>query len=186
MHVSPILVALLAGAYASGPESATGLEAVAFMQGCWRGPLGGVDGDFVEERWAPPAGDLMLGTVVYVRAGRPTQHEFAEIRATPEGELSFLPYPGGQRSPDAFILTSGDGTVAVFEAPEHDFPKRITYRAVGADGLEGSADAGADDPAPRRWPMRRIPCDGDAAGAEVTWRITPAAASHLEIGRIGT
>jgi hypothetical protein len=129
------------------------------MEGCWRGPLGDAEGDFVEERYGPPAGDLVLGTVAYVRAGRATQHEFIEIRADGDGGVTLLPYPGGRRSEHAFHLTSGDGTHAVFEAPEHDYPKRIVYRAVGPDGLEGATDAGADDDAPRRWPMRRVACE---------------------------
>lgn len=165
MPILVVVFAVLAGGYLVPeglvPEgrAPVDLEQLAFMRGCWRGPLGSAEGDFVEERYGPPAGGLMLGTVKYVRAGRPTQHEFIEIRETEEG-LSFLPYPGGQRSEHAFLLTAGDERNAVFEAPEHDFPKRISYRAVGSDGLEGSADAGADDPSPRRWPMRRVACDG--------------------------
>ncbi|HKJ02373.1 MAG TPA: DUF6265 family protein [Longimicrobiales bacterium] len=176
MRAVVVLFCILVGA--SAPTSTAGqeraprsldplepLEPLAFMQGCWRGPLGSGEGDFVEERHGPPAGGLMLGTVKYVRAGRPTQHEFLEIRATAGGQVSLLPYPGGRRSEHAFLLTSGDGAHAVFEAPEHDFPKRIVYRAVGPDGLEGSADAGAGDPSPRRWAMRRIPCEPRGAGA---------------------
>jgi len=81
MHAFTVVLSMLAAGYAGGPGLAPpGLDQVAFLQGCWRGPIGSAEGDYVEERWGPPSGDLMLGTVVYVRAGRPTQHEFIEIR----------------------------------------------------------------------------------------------------------
>jgi hypothetical protein len=142
-----------------------GVSAVAFMQGCWRGPLGDSEGDFIEERYGQAVGDMILGTVAYVRGGRVVQHEFVELRATAQGGLSFLPYPGGSRSEHTFHLTSRDDGRVVFEAPEHDYPRRILYRAVGTDGLEGSIDGGPQDTTPRRWPLKRIPCEvGPAPG----------------------
>ena len=161
-----LTVVAVGGSAPVADTTAQSLEPVAFMQGCWRGPLSSAEGDFVEERYGPPVGGVVLGTVAYVRAGRPTQHEFIEIRATAEGGVSLLPYPGGRRSEHTFHLTSGDGAHAVFEAPEHDYPKRIVYRAVGSDGLEGSTDSGPEDPSPARWPMRRIACE-DAATTHV-------------------
>ena len=152
---------LFSNAPVAEAQKDSGLEALSFMEGCWRGPLGDDQGDFIEERYAPPTGNLMLGSVVYVRDGRATQHEFVELRSE-DGAVSFLPYPGGNRSEHTFLMTSGDGTSAVFEAPEHDYPKRILYRAVGSDGLEGSIDGGPDDESPRRWPLLRVTCEAPA------------------------
>lgn len=137
------------------PKTAADLDAVAFMEGCWRGEQG--PGAYMEERYGPALENLMLGTTVYVRDGRAVQHELSEIVLLEDGRIRLTPYPGGRESADPFFLTGGDGE-AIFEAPEHDYPKRIRYRRAG-DSLWASIDGGSDDPEPRTWALRRVGCD---------------------------
>jgi hypothetical protein len=98
----------------------------------------------------------MLGTSRYVREGEVVGFEFALLQSE-GGDLTFLPHPGGVASEHLFRLTRAAPGEAVFEAPEHDFPRRITYRSVPG-GLEASADGGPDDDSPRVWTMRSIDC----------------------------
>ncbi len=69
----------------------------------------------------------MLGTTRFLRDGAAVQYEFIRIEKTGAG-IFMTPYPGGQLSQDAFQLTSLQNGQAIFEAPQHDYPKRIIYR----------------------------------------------------------
>lgn len=160
MHQASVVAAIAAtvltgGVFLDDSTRATGLDAVAFMEGCWRGDQG--PGAYMEERYGPALENLMLGTTVYVRDGRAVQHELTEIVLLGDGRVRLTPYPGGTESADPFFLTGGDGE-AIFEAPAHDYPKRIRYRRLG-DRLEASIDGGPDDPEPRVWTLRRVTCD---------------------------
>lgn len=131
------------------------LAAVASLAGCWRGVF--LDGrTVIEERWTPPEGDLMLGTTRFFRDGRAVDFEFGLIRADSAGVL-LLPYPRGRASAHAFRLTESEDGRWIFEAPEHDYPKRILYRLEGMQ-LEARIDAGPDDPEPRVWTLQAEPC----------------------------
>lgn len=131
---------------------------VAFMTGCWRGEARG-SSTLIEERWAPPAGGLVLGTTRYLREGRAVGFEFAHL-APVDGTLTLTPFPGGERSEHAFALTLHDAGFAVFEAPEHDYPKRIRYALLPDGHLQASIDGGPGDDDPRVWTMEPISCEG--------------------------
>ena len=53
------------------------------------------------------------------------------------------------KQPVAFKLTSGSKGSFVFENPEHDFPKRITYQLVNKDSVYAWIDGGAANPRKR-------------------------------------
>lgn len=155
---APLFVVLLLlaapGARAQEPPPPT-LEDLSFMAGCWRGEFG--EDGVIEEFYTRPAGGLMLGVTRFLRGGRAVQHEFARIREDSAG-VGLRPFPGGRPSPARFRLTSAHGRVAVFEAPDHDFPKRIVYRenpdgthTARVDGGEGSGEA-------REWRMEPVAC----------------------------
>ncbi|MBT8402606.1 MAG: hypothetical protein KJP18_02035 [Gemmatimonadetes bacterium] len=139
------------------PPGSGVLARVAFLTGCWRTPAD-AQGPTLEERWTPPEGGMMLSTSRYLSAGRVLSFEFGLIRAAGE-TIVFLPHPGGQASEHAFVLTDSGPGEAVFEAPEHDYPKRIRY-ALGPEGLTARIDAGEGDAEPRSWRMDAVPCHG--------------------------
>lgn len=172
MKVVPVLVAALAvacGTAAPVPEveldpvvvtrpAPTPLDPVAFLAGCWQGvSLDGSTG--IDERWTRPSENVMLGTTQYLRDGATVGFEFGHLEATVTGVV-YTPYPGGKRSEHGFRLTSTAPGEAVFEAPEHDYPKRITYRRTVEGGLEVTIDAGPEDPTPRGWALSRASCEG--------------------------
>lgn len=159
-RVSVAVLALSTAAPAaaqSGPTAAPQLSALAFMSGCWRGEFAG---GALEEYYSTPASNLMLGVSRFLRDGRAVQYEFSRITADSAG-IVLLPFPGGRPSEHAFRMTESDEGSALFEAPEHDFPKRIRY-ARGADGsLTARIDGGDGDERVQEWRMRAVPCRPD-------------------------
>lgn len=136
------------------PPGGDPLASVAFLAGCWRSPEGA--GTVLEERWSPPEGGVMLGTSRFVRDGRTVSFEFGLIRESESGVV-YLPHPGGTASTHGFRMTRSGAGEALFEAPDHDYPKRIAYRRVPG-GLQARIDGGADDADPRVWRMAAVAC----------------------------
>ena len=56
--------------------------------------------------------------------------------------IYYVAHPKGQCPGTDFKLTRASATEAVFENPQHDFPKRIMYRKNGDDALNASIDGG--------------------------------------------
>lgn len=102
------------------------LEDLSWMTGHWSAT---VDGWVMEEVWLAPSGGIMLGMHRDVKGIRST-FEFIRI-AQSGGGVVYLAQPGG-RPATSFPLIEVTSTRAVFENPQHDFPKRIIYTL--ADG----------------------------------------------------
>jgi len=132
------------------------LEPVSFLTGCWAGTYDGGE-SVMEERWSPAADGLMLATTRFLRGGEVVGWEFAHLEAAHDG-IVLTPYPSGERSEHAFRRTGGDRTSVVFEAPEHDYPKRIRYRLDDLGMLHVAIDGGVHDPEPRSWTLGFTPC----------------------------
>ena len=141
--------------------TATTLAGLEFMSGCWRS---GEGERYFEEIYTRPTQDLMLGLSVYVRDGRAVGHEMTRV-AVEEGRVVMTPYPNGVRSEHGFVLTTLRENEAVFEAPEHDYPKRILYRR-NADGSRWARiDGGPEDREGQEWRFVAAPCPGAATAA---------------------
>lgn len=95
----------------------------------------------IEERWTDPASNMMLGVSRTVRGEKVVEFEFLRIEARADG-LYYVAQPGG-RPPTDFKLTKWDGTEAIFENPQHDFPKRVIYRRLPDNVVSAKVDAGA-------------------------------------------
>ncbi len=142
---------------AAEPANPT-LEDLAFLRGCWEGRFESRRGPgTIEEYYTSPTSNVILGTTRFIFEGRTVDFEFSLIFADSTG-IGLRPHPSGQASPDDFRLTSLDGWRAVFESPEHDYPKRIIYWTE-ADGTRvARIDGGAEDPSGREWRMKAVPC----------------------------
>jgi hypothetical protein len=138
-------------------QTSPSLDRLAFMSGCWQGPYTSRRGTgTIEERYTPPSANVILGTTRYTVAGRTTDYEFNLIQLDSTG-IALIPFPNGERSPHPFRLRLA-GDTAFFEAPEHDYPKRVSYRR-GADGsLVARIDSGAADTNPGEWRMSSVAC----------------------------
>lgn len=95
----------------------------------------------IEERWTDPASNMMLGLSRTVRGDKVVEFEFLRLEARADG-LYYVAQPGG-RPPTDFKLTKWDGTEAIFENPQHDFPKRVIYRRMPDNVVVARVDAGA-------------------------------------------
>lgn len=144
--------------YGSATSQNPTLAGLRFMSGCWEGTFErrGESG-VIEEHYTTPSSNVMLGTTRYLLDGRTVQYEFTAIIADSTG-IMFRPYPGGVRSPDDFRLTDLSEGRAVFESPEHDYPKRIIYRVGDGGSRIARIDGGADDPEGTEWKLRPAEC----------------------------
>ncbi len=90
-------------------------------------------GSSIEERWSPPLGGAMLGVSRTVNtSGRMVAFEYLRI-VERDGGLVYIAQPGGQKATE-FVLSELSPTLAVFENPRHDYPRRIAYE-LSAEGV---------------------------------------------------
>jgi len=166
-------------------QTSPSLERLAFMSGCWAGPYTSQRGTgTIEERYTRPSANTVLGTTRYDVGGRTTDYEFNLIRLDSTG-IALIPFPNGERSPHAFRLRLA-GDTAYFEAPEHDYPKRVSYRRAADGSLVARIDSGAADADPREWRMSPVACNPPltVAGAPVGGSEPMAAAGPDRSGRV--
>jgi hypothetical protein len=134
------LVALLAGDSLTGEErngNVAGAGDLAWIAGDWRGEM---DGGAIEERWAPPLGDSMMGMFRLVNGGKTKFLEFMTIeRDGPALVLRLRHFSPGliaweeKDKPFTFRLVSRTGQEATFELDDKSTPTRLIYRR-GSDG----------------------------------------------------
>ena len=83
----------------------------------------------------------MLGMSRTVAGEKTVEFEYLRIEQRADG-LYYVAYPQARCPGTDFKLTRASATEAVFENPQHDFPKRIIYRKTGDDSLTASIDGG--------------------------------------------
>ncbi|MFN0108401.1 MAG: DUF6265 family protein [Blastocatellia bacterium] len=106
----------------SDAQQKTTLDDLAWLAGCWQDERGG---RFREENWTKPKGSSMLGVGRTVKDGKTTEFEFMRIHED-KGEIFFTAKPSGQAETTFKLISNADGK-AIFENPQHDFPKRVIY-----------------------------------------------------------
>ena len=124
--------------------AATSLADFSWMSGRW---VREVDGEYLEENWGEPQGNVLLGTFRWLRGGSAWLYEFMLIEELPQGIVFHLRHfgPGSVawEEPDAPLsyplATLRDGE-AIFENQGRDDPRRFVYRRTG-DQLEVRVEA---------------------------------------------
>jgi Domain of unknown function (DUF6265) len=135
-HTSPM--ATLATAVTT--ENEPTIAQLAWMSGDWQTAAGGKAR--IEEHWTAPAGGSMIGMGRTVAGGRTVEFEYLRIEQRAD-EIYYVASPKGRCPGTDFRLTRISGQEAIFENPEHDFPKRISYRKNSDGSLTASIDGGA-------------------------------------------
>ena len=146
-----VVAATALAAQSTRPDAAR----LRWLAGCWEMKSGT---RLVEERWTTPRGGLLLGTSRTSRNDSIIEFEQIRIETRPAG-VFFVASPSRQATAE-FTATALLDSIAVFENPAHDFPKKVSYRKVGKDSLIASIEG------PRggqtrtiAFPYRRVSCD---------------------------
>jgi len=135
--VSLTIPTLCAGDEAPAPRRS--IADVAWIAGDWQTPAG--DGPRIDEHWTAPSGGAMMGVSRTVAGGRLVEFEFLRI-VERDGAVLYVAQPGGRCPATEFTLTSVTASRAIFENPQHDFPKRIVYERQPDGSLVAAIDAG--------------------------------------------
>lgn len=102
---------------------------LAWIGGVWKSD--NAQGPNVEEHWMAPVGGVMCGMGRMASGDRVVFYEYLRIAQEKDGSVVYHALPFGRGTPVPFTLTSLEGTKAVFENPQHDDPKVITYTLEG-------------------------------------------------------
>ncbi len=103
------------------------------------------DGQFIEEYWLPPRGGRIVAMGRTTVQGISRSFEFLRIEMR-SNVPTFVAQPEGN-PPVPFAMTSSGPRWAVFENPEHDFPKRVEYRRTDKGlwaQISGPGEGGKD------------------------------------------
>ncbi|HEV7747496.1 MAG TPA: DUF6265 family protein [Pyrinomonadaceae bacterium] len=110
-----------------------------WMSGNWQTRPGGRAQ--IEEHWTRPAGGTMIGVGRTIAGDKTVEFEFLRIEQRGD-DIFYVANPNAQCPQTDFKLTRLSGQEAVFENPEHDFPKRVIYRKQSDGSLLASIDGG--------------------------------------------
>ncbi len=123
------------------PQTATpgNLADLAWIAGDWQTAPGGRRQ--IEEHWTSVAGGSMMGMSRTVAGDKTVEFEYLRIEQRADG-IYYVAHPKARCPATDFKLTKSSPGEAVFENPQHDFPKRIIYRKTGDDSLTASIDGG--------------------------------------------
>ena len=122
----------------SAPQTPT-IADIAWISGVWQTEAGGRRQ--IEEHWTSVAGGSMLGMSRTVAGDKTVEFEYVRIEQRADG-IYYVAHPKARCPGTDFKLTRSSATEAVFENPQHDFPKRITYKKSGDDLLTATIDGG--------------------------------------------
>jgi hypothetical protein len=109
------------------------------MAGDWQTPTG--NRSQIEEHWTQPAGGTMLGMSRTIASGKTVEFEFLRLEQRDDA-IYYVAHPKARSPGTDFKLTRLTSDEAVFENPQHDFPKRIVYRKNADGSLTASIDGG--------------------------------------------
>lgn len=114
----------------------------AWMAGIWQGEIGG---DFIEEQWSDPAGNVLMGMFRWVQGGRDGQiamYELMSIEPGSEGPVLWLRHFGprlvareDKEGAIAFRLVSYKPGEATFDNRDPEDPTRLSFRREGEDRM---------------------------------------------------
>ena len=133
------------------PQTPT-LADISWISGDWQTEPGGKRQ--IDEHWTTVAGASMLGMSRTVAGDKTVEFEYLRIEQRADG-IYYVAHPKARCPGTDFKLTRASATEAVFENPQHDFPKRIIYRKSGDDSLTASIDGGEGTRA-MSFPYKRI------------------------------
>ena len=129
------------------PSPAFTMKNVAWFVGQWRSPAS--DKMLSEEHWSEPAGGAMIGMFRLVNGEKPVVYEFLLIEESADGVYMRLRHfktamAEVEKEPIRLKLIRASASEAVFENPDHEKPKRITYALAKPDQVVVSVETMRD------------------------------------------
>jgi hypothetical protein len=134
-----LMIAENAQAQAPAAESARTIADLAWIAGDWQTAAGGRAQ--IEEHWTQPAGGTMIGMGRTIGGGKTVEFEYLRLEQRADA-IYYVAHPKARSPGTDFKLTRLTAQEAVFENPQHDFPKRIIYRKNADGSLTASIDGG--------------------------------------------
>jgi Domain of unknown function (DUF6265) len=135
-----LCLSLIFNAAGQGQTTTHSISELSWITGDWQTAPGGRAQ--IEEHWTAVAGASMIGVSRTVVGEKTAEFEYLRIEQRADGNIYYVAHPKARCPGTDFKLTRSSATEAVFENPEHDFPKRIIYRKTGDDSLTASIDGG--------------------------------------------
>jgi uncharacterized protein DUF6265 len=135
-----LLVISITTVTSQSPDTKRSISALSWITGDWQTAPG--SRAQIEEHWTTPAGGSMLGMSRTVAGEKTVEFEYLRIEQRADG-VFYVAHPKARCPGTDFKLTKSSASEAVFENPQHDFPKRIIYRRTGDDSLTATIDGGA-------------------------------------------
>lgn len=111
-----------------------------WLAGQWESIMG--TGIYHEE-WTLTENNEMTGRAYLLKQGEISNNEKLLIHPV-ENEIYYTADVSHNPSPVSFKLTYSSDTIFVFENPEHDFPKKITYEKRGENNFIATVEAEMD------------------------------------------
>lgn len=116
------------------------LDEFKWFLGDWKGKIQEMD---VHETWTLEKENSFSGEGIVLSEKDTIFHESTRLEVQGD-DIVYVANVPGNPAPVSFKLTSFKDNKAIFENPEHDFPKTITYILVSHDSLiavvEGNED----------------------------------------------
>jgi hypothetical protein len=153
-RISTIVITLTCLVFLSNVsgQGRTSLADISWIAGDWQTADGGRAQ--TEEHWTGAAGATMMGLSRTVAGDKTVEFDYFRIEQRSDG-IYYVAHPRARCPGTDFKLTRSSATEAVFENPQHDFPKRIIYRKTGDDALTASIDGGEGTKA-MSWSFKKI------------------------------
>jgi len=114
-----------APALALSPKPVSSLSELSWLAGKWKTKTENAKETAFEETWKSLPNGSMEGTGRELKNGKVKFSESLRIEKGKDG-FSYVARPAG-KAPTSFKLVGRLGDVFIFENPQHDFPKRISY-----------------------------------------------------------
>lgn len=149
-------VVALSVSVSGGGQQASGVEHVAWLQGCWEMTSAQRT---VEEQWMAPRGGSMIAMSRTVQGDRLVGYELVTLREQGE-RLAYEAHPSGQ-SAAVFLSRIVTDSMVVFENPGHDFPQEVGYQRDRGGSLVAWIEGSSQGQTRRiEFPYRRATCPG--------------------------
>ncbi len=110
-------------------EPAGSIAGLGWLAGAWSETKS--NGEWTEEYWTPPRGDLMIGAGLAGRGDTVRHFEHMRIFKGADGVVTFVGMPNGGK-PARFTMVRQTEDEIIFENSAHDYPQRVSYRREGA------------------------------------------------------